>query len=131
MADKKPARKPVDYRVKEKSLIGNEIHEAGAVVAYDGLPAENLEPMCDVGRARYQEYLDSNKTRAANMMNQYSESQVGDMDSFAKAWAKAQADYADTMAETIADAIREGIAAGIALVHGSQAKEVKTEIIPA
>ena len=127
MADKKPAREPVDYRVKEKSLIGNEIHEAGAVVAYDGLPAENLEPMCDVGRARYQEYLDSNKTRAANMMNQYSESQVGDMDSFAKAWAKAQAGQADT----IADAIREGIAAGVALVHASQAKAGKTERIPA
>lgn len=109
MADKKLVREPVDYLVKEKSLIGNEIHEAGAVVPYDGLPAENLEPMCDVGRARYQEYLESNKTRVANMVSQYSESQ----------------------ADTIAASISEGIAAGIALVHGSQAKAGKTERIPA
>ena len=61
-------RKPVAYITTEKSLVGNEIHEAGARVMYDGLPAENLTPTCDVGRARYQEYLDSNKIRIDAMI---------------------------------------------------------------
>lgn len=61
-------RTPVEYLVKEKSLIGNELFEAGTNAFYDGLPAENLEPLCDEGRARYQEYLDSNKARVARMI---------------------------------------------------------------
>lgn len=64
-------RRPVKYLVKEKSLIGNEIHEAGAVAEYDGLPAENLEPLCDEGRARYQEYLASNAARVERMMAEH------------------------------------------------------------
>ena len=59
------------YRVKELSLIGNELHEAGAIVEYDGLPAENLEPLCDLGRAKYQEYLASNAERVKRMMAEY------------------------------------------------------------
>ena len=73
------------YRVKELSLIGNELFQAGAEVEYDGLPAENLEPLCDAGRAKYQEYLDSNQARTQAMNAQYRESTVGDPSAFAAA----------------------------------------------
>jgi hypothetical protein len=79
------------YVVLEKSLIGNELHEAGAVVEYDGLPAENLQPTCDEGRARYQEYLKSNAERVAKLKEQYTESAVGDPSKFAADFAKALA----------------------------------------
>jgi len=79
------------YKVLEKSLIGNEIHEAGAIVDYDGLPAENLEPQCDEGKAKYQEYLDTNAERVKTMRDQHSDSAVGDPATFAKAIADAVA----------------------------------------
>lgn len=79
------------YVVLEKSLIGNELHEAGATVAYDGLPAENLQPTCDEGRARYQQYLASNAERVATLKGQYTESAVGDPTKFAADFAKALA----------------------------------------
>ena len=79
---------PVKYRVKEKSLIGNAIHEAGAEVEYDGLPADNLEPLCDIGRARAAEYEESNKQRVATMIATNQESDVGDPAVFAAAFAK-------------------------------------------
>ena len=110
MDKKETPRQPVEYLVKEKSLIGNEIKEAGEKVLYDGLPAENLEPLCDEGRARYQEYLASNKARVAAMVEQHNTSAVGDPDAFAKAMAKYQAEQAEVMKQ----AISEGIAAGIA-----------------
>jgi hypothetical protein len=59
------------YRVVEKSLIGNEVFEEGAIVEYDGLPAENLEPLCAEGRAKYQEYVASNEERIARMHAAY------------------------------------------------------------
>jgi hypothetical protein len=77
--------------VLEKSLIGNELHEAGATVAYDGLPSENLQPTCDEGRARYQQYLASNADRVATLKAQYTESAVGDPTKFAADFAKALA----------------------------------------
>jgi hypothetical protein len=60
---------PIKYITKEKSLIGNEIHEAGALVVLpEGtLPAENLTPTCARGEAKYQEYLASNAKRVAAM----------------------------------------------------------------
>lgn len=81
-------RQPVQYRVKEKSLIGNELHEAGAMVMFDGLPAENLEPTCDEGRKRYQEYLESNAQRVKTMIAANQESAVGDPTAFMAAFAK-------------------------------------------
>jgi len=77
------------YKVLEKSLIGNEIHEAGAIVEYAGLPSENLEPQCDEGRAKYQEYLVTNNARVKAMKEQFSESAVGDQVAFAKMIATA------------------------------------------
>lgn len=85
-------REPVKYTVLEKSLVGNEIFEAGQTCEYDGMPSENLAPTCDVGRARYQEYLESNKARVAKMRAENAESGVGDADAFAKAVTKALAE---------------------------------------
>jgi hypothetical protein len=64
---------PIKYIVKEKSLIGNEIFEPGAEVTLpEGtLPAENLEPTCDRGRAKFQEYLESNAARVATMRENF------------------------------------------------------------
>jgi len=81
-------RKPVKYRLKEQSLIGNQIHPAGAEVEYDGLPAENLEPLCDEGRARAAEYVRSNAARVQKMVEANQESAVGDPAAFAAAFAK-------------------------------------------
>lgn len=64
MAEK---RTPVSYTVLERSLIGNTIYEAGSTAEYDGLPAENLAPLCDIGKARYQEYLKTNADRVKQM----------------------------------------------------------------
>jgi len=71
------------YRVKELSLIGNELFQAGAEVEYDGLPADNLEPLDDEGRAKAAEYTLSNAARVKQMMLENSESSVGDPAAFA------------------------------------------------
>jgi hypothetical protein len=89
-------RAPVKYRVKEKSLIGNDLHEAGAVVSYAGLPSENLEPMCDEGRKRAAEYAESNRARISKMISDNKESAVGDPAKFA-------ADFARVLAEERAE----------------------------
>ena len=104
-------RQPVKYLVKEKSLIGNQIYEAGATAEYDGLPADNLEPLCDEGRARAAEYVESNKQRVATMIAANQESNVGDPAQFAaqfqKALTEANEEHARRMAElqqTLVDA---------------------------
>lgn len=103
------------YVVLEKSLIGNELHEAGAVVEYDGLPAENLQPTCDVGRARYQEYLRSNDDRLAKMKGQYSESAVGDPTLFAAKVAaelqRSNEEFKASIPSMIASAVVQAMAA--------------------
>lgn len=102
------------YIVQEKSLVGNEIFEAGAIVSYAGLPAENLEPMCDLGRERRQEYLDSNAARVRAMTSQFTESAVGDPTQFAATFAKqlkADAEERDVkMAAMIATAVAQAMA---------------------
>jgi hypothetical protein len=99
-------REPVWYITREKSLVGNDVHEAGTKVQYDGLPSENLEPTCDEGRARYQEYLRSNAERVANLRQQFSESAVGDPSKFAADFAKVlaeqQAEHNAQMAALVA-----------------------------
>lgn len=100
------------YRVKELSLIGNELFQAGAEVEYDGFPAENLEPLDDEGRAKYQEYLDSNAARVKAMIAQNAESQVGDPAAFAAALVKHQ----EGQAELIANIVAESMAAAFAKI---------------
>lgn len=102
------------YTVMEKSLIGNEIFEAGAVVEYDGLPADNLKPTCDEGRKRRQEYIDSNAERVRQMQSQFSESAVGDPEKFAAAVAKANAEANAEMMASIPGMIATAVAQALA-----------------
>jgi hypothetical protein len=102
------------YLVKEKSLIGNTLHEAGETVEYDGLPAENLEPLCDEGRAKYQEYLKTNADRVAKLKEQFSESGVGDPAKFAATFAaelkKANDEFVASIPGMIAAAVAQAMA---------------------
>ena len=93
------------YLVKELSLIGNELFQAGAEVEYDGLPAENLEPLDDEGRAKYQEYLDSNAARVERMIRENQTSAVGDPAAFAAAMAKSQSEQAALIGTAVAEAV--------------------------
>lgn len=91
------------YVVQEKSLIGNEIHEAGAIVEYDGLPAGNLKPTCEEGERRAQEYLDSNAARVRKMMADNTESAIGDPAAFVAAIAQAMVSAKTGKAKGAAD----------------------------
>lgn len=101
-------REPVKYRVKEKSLIGNDVHEEGAVVSYAGLPSENLEPLCDEGRKRAAEYVESNAARVKAMVSAHAgvESPVGDptkfMQAFAEELAHERAEHQAQIAQLVA-----------------------------
>lgn len=98
-------RAPVKYLVKERSLIGNELFEAGAIADYDGLPAENLEPQCEEGRARAEEYRTSNDKRVSLMMANHKESAVGDPAQFLANFAKFMQEENARQAEKMNDAI--------------------------
>jgi len=100
------------YRVVEKSLIGNEIKEEGEIVEYDGLPGWNLEPMCDEGRAKAEEYVASNKARIALMNDQFKDQPgVGDPAAFMAAFAKMLAEQQANQAEQIGTAVAQALAA--------------------
>lgn len=108
------------YTVLEKSLIGNEIFEAGAVVEYAGLPAENLAPTCEEGHARYQEYLASNKARVAKMQ---AENASVDEDALGRAIVKAQTGQAALIADAVASAIAKVFPNGTAKKAADPAAE--------
>lgn len=100
------SRQPVKYLVKEKSLIGNDVHEAGATVSYAGLPSDNLEPLCDEGRARAAEYVASNAARIKQMTDTHGgQSAVGDptkfLEAFTTALAEERAEHAAQMARMV------------------------------
>lgn len=107
------------FIVLEKSLIGNRIHEPGEEVTLPvgTLPAENLQAICDAGRALKEEYTTSNAARVAKMRAENSESAVGDPATFAKLLAEANAENHTK----IADAVAEGIARGIGKLIASGA----------
>lgn len=56
------------YKVLEKSLLNNQIFEAGDEVEYDGEVSGNLEPLDAAGRAKRAEYEESNSRRVATML---------------------------------------------------------------
>ena len=87
------ANTPIKFIVKEKSLIGNELFEAGAEVTLpEGtLPADNLEPMCERGVALQEEYKRSNAERVAKMREQYAEEGGQNMEALGKLIAAAVA----------------------------------------
>lgn len=98
-------RQPVEYIAREKSLVGNEMYEAGQRVSYAGLPAENLQPTCDIGRARFQEYLESNKDRVAKMISdnkEGSENGIGNANAFMTALLKQREEDRKDLAEQLA-----------------------------
>ncbi len=43
------------YRVLQKSFIGNSMVEEGAVIEYDGIPHDNLEPIDKAAKAAVKE----------------------------------------------------------------------------
>ena len=104
------ARAPVKYTVLERSLIGNKIFEEGETAEYAGLPAENLAPQCEIGKARYQEYLETNAARVAQMKADNADPGVGDPEAFAKALKAALADSQANQADLIAAAVASAIA---------------------
>lgn len=77
------------YKVLEKSLVGNEVFEAGVEVEYDGYPSANLEPLCDQGRKKAVELEELNKKRVELMISQNPPAAGMDAASFAKAIAEA------------------------------------------
>ena len=54
------------YIVKRPSLIGNRLVNEGEEVEYDGLPADNLEPTDEDGRALAAQYAAEEAARAAS-----------------------------------------------------------------
>lgn len=98
---------PPKFRVKEPSLIGNELHPEGAIVELpEGtLPAENLEPLDDEGRALFQKYLETNAARQAEMHANNPASGVGDVNKFAEALAKSQEANATLIGTAVAEAV--------------------------
>ena len=80
------------YKVLEKSLIGNEIFEEGAIVEYDGLPGHNLEPLCDEGKAKAEELVEVNAARIKQMQLDNPNTPTIDHEAFAKAIAAALAE---------------------------------------
>jgi len=122
---------PIKYIVKEKSLIGNELFEAGAEVELpEGtLPAENLEPTCERGSAKYQEYLESNAERVRKMKEQFGDGGLtGDVTLLSKliasAVAQALKDQKDADAAQAA-ALAEAEAIALAEAEAKAAKGKK------
>jgi hypothetical protein len=96
------------FRVKELSLIGNELKQPGETI--DGLPegtlpAENLEPLDDEALAKYEEYLASNAERVKKMIEQNPASGVGDPAAFLKAMVEAQKGQTEAIATAVAEAV--------------------------
>jgi hypothetical protein len=116
------------YLVKERSLIGNTIYEAGEKAEYDGLPSDNLEPTCDEGRARAEQYRLSNEERVKAMITANTESAVGDTVAFMNAFKKEML----ASQEATANAIKEGIAEALAAIfpHAPPAEAVDGQSAP-
>ncbi len=113
--EKAAPRQPVTYTVMEKSLVGNEIFEAGQSCQYDGLPSSNLQPTCDIGRARAQEYIESNAARVKAMIDQNKEDASGlDPQAFMANMLKVQTEMAAEQAERQTVAIAAAVAQAVA-----------------
>lgn len=88
---------PIKYIVKEKSLVGNELFEAGAEVELpEGTwPGPNMEPTCERGVALQKEYNEVIlPKRRAELQAQYGADQgmTGDMVALSKAIGAAVAE---------------------------------------
>jgi hypothetical protein len=132
MESKEEVRGPVKYITKEKSLVGNEVHEAGVEVMYDGLPAENLEPTCSIGRARYQEYLKSNAERVAKMIEDAKGTDLNKMQQDLMAsLAQKQLDAIEAQPAQIAAAVAQAVIAAMAALFPNGAPgAVPSGVVP-
>lgn len=90
------------YIVLETSFIDAKVVHPGEEIEYAGLPAENLQPTDDEGRAKYQEYLESNKARVAKMIEENRESPTGGIADSAKFFAELQKMIAEGVAAAVA-----------------------------
>lgn len=79
------------YEVLEKSLIGNELFEAGAIVEYDGYPSGNLKPLDAEGEAKAAELVEINKQRVRDMAEANAVPAAIDAEALGKAIAAAVA----------------------------------------
>lgn len=120
-----PYDSKVSYKVLEKSLIGNEIFEAGQTVEWDGHPGTNMEPTCDEGRARLQKTLELNRENREKIARDYAPVAGLTPDDFMKAFrkelAESQASQAQVIAEAIAAAFERVTAAKATTKSGKQA----------
>ncbi len=108
------------YRVLEQSFIDAKVMFPGEEIEYDGLPAENLEPLDDEGKAKYQEYLVTNAARVTKMIEQNRDSPTGgiaDTAAFFKALqdqrAQDQAELPGLVAQAVAAALAASFPNGL------------------
>jgi hypothetical protein len=78
------------YRVKAVSFIDNSLRQEGDVVEFDGIPADNLEPMQDEGDEAAAEFV---QAKADSLLRQQFAAAGGDPNDAAalEAFAKDQA----------------------------------------
>lgn len=79
------------YRVLIKSFIGNSLVEEGAVVDYDGVPADNLEPMDKPAEAAAAQSASANLDSIARQKAAAAGANPDDVDTAAAASAAAAA----------------------------------------
>jgi hypothetical protein len=120
-SDEKP-RQPVRYRVKEKSLIDNQLYAEGAEVLYAGLPGTNLEPLDAEGEARAQEYKDRNKVRVEEMIANNKDGNISDTSALMQRMIDQQKQSSTDLENRMANAIAKGISEGMAAIMASQQK---------
>jgi len=112
------------FRVKELSLIGNELVQPGTVGDYDaskyGLPAGNLEPLDEEGQALCDEYEASNTARIKALAAANATSAVGDPSEFATAVAAAIQALVASGQLQLAPARKAKAAAAVATADGTQ-----------
>lgn len=108
-----PERKSLQYTVLEKSLIGNEIFEEGAVVSYAGLPSRNLLPMCDEGRARAAEAVEASRAHRTKLAAELGDQAggFGNAEAFAKAFATELAKANAELVSQVHDAVAQALSA--------------------
>lgn len=129
------------YKVLEKSLLNNQMYEAGEEVEYEGEVSGNLEPLDDAGRAMRAKYEASNKQRIATMLQDAKDSpnagavdpstiikQMADMQKQQAADTEALMERMSAMfAATLANALAGTAPAPVAAPAAPAVEEVKSE----
>lgn len=108
------------YLVLATSFIDAKMVQPGEEIEYAGLPAENLQPLDDEGRAKYQEYLASNEARVAKMIAENRDPGAGGIadpaaffEALQKQRAQDQADMPALVAQAVAAALANAFPNGM------------------